>query len=222
VSAALCWCGVIAIGRCRSCNRAFCRSHQGIRGLTFLVDECAECGPAEERRRATEQAELRRAAEEQRVEQERRLASLPRLPGGEIAAFIRGELPTSGQIVRVRDEEFAVRQLPSTEVADAVRTLRVPGPFKHALHQMGGKKVKVRGWVFCTVTRTSDPDKVGDWINSKGLLLTTSGGVSRFDLSGDHSALGSQSLSYTPVPAVSGLTLDDLLLIRVTFNRARR
>ncbi len=36
-------CGIPAIGRCATCGRAFCRSHQAWSGQTYYIDQCAPC-----------------------------------------------------------------------------------------------------------------------------------------------------------------------------------
>ncbi|SFO62222.1 hypothetical protein SAMN05660359_04758 [Geodermatophilus obscurus] len=36
-------CGVLAVGRCAVCAQAFCASHQGYRGQTQMLNECAPC-----------------------------------------------------------------------------------------------------------------------------------------------------------------------------------
>ncbi|MFI5642082.1 hypothetical protein ACIA8H_32335 [Streptomyces goshikiensis] len=50
--AALCWCGVIAVGRCTDCGRAFCTSHQAAENQAIgwhsppswvLLPMCIDC-----------------------------------------------------------------------------------------------------------------------------------------------------------------------------------
>ena len=36
-------CGVTTIGRCATCGRAFCRTHQAWSGQTYYIDQCAPC-----------------------------------------------------------------------------------------------------------------------------------------------------------------------------------
>jgi hypothetical protein len=38
-------CGVVAIGRCRRCRRAFCMSHQGENRTRRFTDVCSACAP---------------------------------------------------------------------------------------------------------------------------------------------------------------------------------
>jgi hypothetical protein len=55
-------CGVLAIGRCSTCSKAFCGSHQGFDHIgRLVVDRCSECRSAEE------VAKVERWAEEQVV-----------------------------------------------------------------------------------------------------------------------------------------------------------
>ena len=36
-------CGIQAVGRCATCGRAFCHSHQAWSGQTYYIDQCAPC-----------------------------------------------------------------------------------------------------------------------------------------------------------------------------------
>lgn len=48
-------CGVQAIGRCHSCGRTFCASHQGRGGFVAYVDQCGPCRTASVQRQSDQQ-----------------------------------------------------------------------------------------------------------------------------------------------------------------------
>ncbi|MFJ3660844.1 hypothetical protein ACIPPM_10300 [Streptomyces sp. NPDC090119] len=78
--AALCWCDVIAVGRCQECGRAFCGSHQAVlnatagwHNLPMLVAQplCTDCladQHAEAERLRQEQAAAEQATRDARVD----------------------------------------------------------------------------------------------------------------------------------------------------------
>lgn len=45
-------CGVLAVGRCHRCRRAFCGSHQAFDGQVRLVDQCSSCRGEQRNREA--------------------------------------------------------------------------------------------------------------------------------------------------------------------------
>lgn len=60
-------CGVPSIGRCATCERAFCRTHQAWLGQTYYIDKCAPClakeRADEEKKWREREAEVKRARE---------------------------------------------------------------------------------------------------------------------------------------------------------------
>jgi len=226
-SAPTCECGTFAVGRCQGCGTMVCGSHSSLYEDERVCDGCREAREIVVQRAATEAAEAERAAVaeakaravEQGAERARYVGSLPSFPGEAIVAFLRGELRSSGPgVVVFEGQEYALRKVRSIDVAAAVATVGLPGPFKHTLRRFrpggAGKAFKVRGWVFAEVTRESDPDKVGDWIRSDGFVLTVAGEVGYFSSRGDHGGGGSHAISEPCHVRVAEMSTDDLIPIR--------
>ena len=187
-------CGVLAVGRCRTCGAPFCDTHRArsvsgeedpfnpgrLSSLpTVYVDLCQPCWTEGLRSaRRNQQAEAAASAEE-----DAEFAAVPPLHENELEAFFQGSVVTAPPRAVVGSRSKNQRRLvemPGNKVAAALGACGVPHRRYRVRHRGGIRKARAyHGWAVRTgsgapMAASIPPPQV--W-----LLLTTDGLLLRFN-----------------------------------------
>jgi hypothetical protein len=89
-------CGVLAVGRCHRCGRAFCATHQRITSVMTYTNLCDPCGKSHQAQKDNAWSQAFNAAEEERRAKPRadaaHLDKLPRMTANELGRAVRSNM----------------------------------------------------------------------------------------------------------------------------------
>jgi hypothetical protein len=131
-------CGVQAVGRCTTCGRAFCATHQAWNGQTYYLNQCAPClakAQADEEKRRQEAAAKHRAKENEARE-------YIQSGSARTALLTAGVQPVNiYQTQRKEEKKGLFGRYQWVEVVTSVRHGWVLGPFHWDVGEYGARRL---------------------------------------------------------------------------------